>query len=1223
MSNRKDINITTVFHVHLPFDTNSYNPTVLGNCETLGYWKKPKVFLRQIPNSTLWVSDPVHISATPYVEYKYCLVSPWIHSLNFEGGYDRRLIHRGNIYEVWSDSEDFQKNKASSEDYAFVDYIYKTINSSDNLKNGIIDYQHILSTHREEFKKIVGFITQNLSTSKTKEQVLFSHVLLGHYMDQQRGWSHKPSLPNEFPSSFVIKEFNSIDDYSNLPSNAERMVVKAFSALIQHNSKHGFLDWITIFAPASKFDTSYSFIDSIEIYDYKRRPGQFIKLLKEIKPIINYLEDSNLNALNKTMNKVIKMSYSVECLVHLQENFEDLENKTFLHEIRKKLLGLVNDKQLYWNDENIFSLHRLLKEPNLGWQNREYASVLKAIAESNHIIVLESFPEIYKFILGLNLGTSFNQTIKKGLEQESIKWFTNICRQRSSAYDIFRYLSSMYSTSTHGQEILNKLLSHNIVMSLPDDSIFSITSRITDFHEDIITHFTTLVKNKVRPLVQVPDERLLKMIMQICNSTTSLNIRNYICEEILCDILGHLQQVKDVRFSEIESFQLLSFQFAKFWMTIFKAKGCKQKLFSHPYFKETRETVIHLAMNIRDRTITIRFLQKIFKYFINDNRGLKDYLNCAIENYPGEYDIITDEIIEEYYNQCCKYNSTLERLQKFYEKFCSPQLVLDVKQYFDDLVKRLNDATLKESYVKDHWSMHAMTIEIMENYYYLVDSRTFYNVFRNALKAELIVEQAMNELFKVAVEDYKTMCIEYDQWEKIKCTVANEFWKNINVEHVDKEINFMTPYFNRFNNAYKIQELIKSLKFLVIISSTLERLHQLLAVIKALKLDIISCDQDFWVEELIHTLEDKELLLCQLEKTFDQFDKNEKMSSLTNDVWSVIEEICSAIGFVIFLKSLVGHNLKNLINGVDDHSDERLIQENTVQTFIQVKQILEPLFEEKKGDNKSKHSMVQGFLQILCGIVKKNPSLASKLRLCNANAQALKNICKNIYNRGEMTKEKIFYSVTKGVYLFKKMNDDENRYTATLSYSSEISPDSIANYTFENLQDLRGRALLIAKAPTNTKAFINEETSDAENIKANEITLEHMNKFVIRVDLAQEIIDAASSLKELGHFKYRDFQASTHTTQEMENLLKILLDDLQNWETIVNEAQQNHYYLTFFLAQHILNFYDYFSYNENITTTQLNIKEKCSMLLRYVNDKAELPDINSDILEIMENYYYL
>ncbi|CAG8475156.1 3381_t:CDS:10, partial [Racocetra persica] len=123
----------------------------------------------------------------------------------------------------------------------------------------------------------------------------------------------------------------------------------------------------------------------------------------------------------------------------------------------------------------------------------------------------------------------------------------------------------------------------------------------------------------------------------------------------------------------------------------------------------------------------------------------------------------------------------------------------------------------------------------------------------------------------------------------------------------------------------------------------------------------------------------------------------------------------------------------------------------------------------------------------------------------------------------------------------------------------------------------------------------------------------------------------------------------TRSTSDMENLLNTLLDDLRDWKQIVSEAQQNHYYLTFFLAQHILNFYDYFSCNENTVTThsnnkekqsifsmivknfsynesitRLNIKEECSVLLKSVNNKAELPNINFDILKIpleSKNYY--
>ncbi|KAF0556640.1 e3 ubiquitin-protein ligase [Gigaspora margarita] len=1070
-----------------------------------------------------------------------------------------------------------------------------------------MEYQYILNKHINEFKGIIDFVNQRLFTSETKEQVLFLCVFLGYYMDHHNGLTHKPCLPVKFQSSIAIKKFKNIDYYHNLSSNAKYMLVKAIKALVQHNSKFGSLDWITIFALAPKFDASYSFIDSIEIYAYKNQPYYFINLLKGINPYIDNLKNSNPEVLNKTLNMLIKISYDEECLAHLHECFKDYEDNNFKNELRKKLLELLKGQKLYWNSESISSLHRLIKDPDLEWQHGEYVNVLKAIAESNQNIVLEHFPEIFKFISGLNLWQH-----KSELERQSIKWFINICKE-SLTFDIFRYLSMMHSTSTHGREILKTLLNHNIMMSLSNDSIFPVASKIDDFHEDIITHFISLIKGRVEVLIEVPDEQLLEKIMRICDSTKCLNIRNRSCEEILCFILGRLQQIKNIKFSEVESFQLSLFQFEKFWMIIFKAKGCTNKLRSHSYFKEICEMMIHLTTSIRNQTIKIRLLRKIFNYFVNDNILLTNYINSAIENYPGEYDLITYEIIENNFNQCYEYNSILERLQKFYKLFCPSQLVSDVNQYFDDLTKRSNDATLKESYVKDHWSMHSISIEILENYYHFVESQTFCNIFQVTLKAEVTVKQVMNTTIKEAIENYTTKCKEFDNWEEIKCSVASEFWRNTNVGHVEKEISFMTPYVDKLKSSNNAQNLNGSVKLLVSIPPALERLHQLQIVIETL--GVTPRNQSSWVKVLISELEDKELLLRQLHKIFDRLNENEKMLSLTNDVWSTIIEISSAIDFVIFLKSLVGHDLTHLINGVDDHSDERLIQENTVHTFIQVKQILEPLLKESLEGSYE----IQEFLHMLRGIIKKNPSLVSKLRQCNANSRALMNLYRSISNRGEMTKEKIFYSVTKGVYSFETTKDDVCRYTATLSYPSDLLPNSITKYTFSELQDLRSRAKII-----NTKAFIDAKTLDNKSIKPNELTLAQMNNFIIGVDLAQEIIDTASSLKELGHFKYRDFHASTRSIQDMEKLLQTLSDDLQYWKTIVIRAQQNHYYLTFFLAQHILNFYDYFSCNKSTANTRSDIKEKCSIFLRYVNDKAKLPNINFDIIKIShepKNYY--
>ncbi|CAG8703637.1 7531_t:CDS:1, partial [Dentiscutata heterogama] len=313
--------------------------------------------------------------------------------------------------------------------------------------------------------------------------------------------------------------------------------------------------------------------------------------------------------------------------------------------------------------------------------------------------------------------------------------------------------------------------------------------------------------------------------------------------------------------------------------------------------------------------------------------------------------------------------------------------------------------------------------------------------------------------------------------------------------------------------------------------------------------------------------------------------------------WPIIKEMADSKDFLIFLQSLVGHDLKNLINGVDDHSDERLIQEDTVSTFIRVKQILEPLVTKSED---SADLAVEKFLRSLFNVISKNQTLSGKLRLCNAHAQALKNMYENISNRGEVTKERIYYAVTKGEYTFQRIDDEEYKCTATLSYQSHNARDvnALTKYTFNDLQDLRGRALLIAKSPVNTK------TSD-DSSKSSEISAFHMNEFVVQVDLAQQIINVSSQLVELGHFDYRNFKYSTKSARQSAELLQTLNENLQEWKDIVDLAQQDHYYLTFFLARQILVFYDYFTSTSK--SNGENSKDKCRMLLRLVNDKAELP----------------
>src|SRR5207247_3725147 len=97
-------------------------------------------------------------------------------------------------------------------------------------------------------------------------------------------------------------------------------------------------------------------------------------------------------------------------------------------------------------------------------------------------------------------------------------------------------------------------------------------------------------------------------------------------------------------------------------------------------------------------------------------------------------------------------------------------------------------------------------------------------------------------------------------------------------------------------------------------------------------------------------------------------------------------------------------------------------------------------------------------------INKVNPNLANKIVLCNNNCMALENIYKNIDQKSEeIIEEKIKNAVIKGSYTFKR-DTKGNKCIVLMTYTSNKGQNS---YTFNDLQDLHGHALLIAKPTVN------------------------------------------------------------------------------------------------------------------------------------------------------------
>ncbi|CAI2175253.1 8941_t:CDS:2 [Funneliformis geosporum] len=144
-----------------------------------------------------------------------------------------------------------------------------------------------------------------------------------------------------------------------------------------------------------------------------------------------------------------------------------------------------------------------------------------------------------------------------------------------------------------------------------------------------------------------------------------------------------------------------------------------------------------------------------------------------------------------------------------------------------------------------------------------------------------------------------------------------------------------------------------------------------------------------WIERLEQLL-DCGVELGQINSIFEFLDKN--LSTVNENCWKLITELSNAVDFIDFLKNIADHDITNLINGVDDHSDEKLIQEDTVTSLIQVKQFLMPLME-KKTDT------VADVLNVLLNLIKTNPTLGDKISLCSNSNMALQNMYNSISNR--------------------------------------------------------------------------------------------------------------------------------------------------------------------------------------------------------------------------------
>ncbi|CAB5385540.1 unnamed protein product [Rhizophagus irregularis] len=591
--------------------------------------------------------------------------------------------------------------------------------------------------------------------------------------------------------------------------------------------------------------------------------------------------------------------------------------------------------------------------------------------------------------------------------------------------------------------------------------------------------------------------------------------------------------------------------------------------------KNIKTSINELAGLLIERTIDLKLLQQILKY---DDEYLFRHFDSAVPKKKALGDVVVsrDEIetLRKVYDY---YQIKLDMLSKFYSIFCPSEKVKDVTNYIRDVkqnLQSLDKIKAKQVFLSDHWAFHEKTLDSARNCYRFNRSQTFRNIFDSCIKkdaAAVNVEYIAQKLIPNVFIKYNAICKQLKDWEKLKCSEATLFWKN--VMDINVELDLIKDY--KISGS---QKFMQTLDYVIKIPHWIQRLEELEKVVE-MKVFKVPHDDDDWLSKAISNLKGDSMKLGQINNFFDCLSKN--LSDINHDSWKFIKELSSAEEFFSFIKKIAEHDIKNLINGVDDNLDGRLIQENTISSLIEVKQFLFPLM------NKNMESIFD-LLKELLNIIKKNHTLGEKIALCNSNNMALQNIYNNIQNREEATKEKIKNAVLNGTFTFTR-DRKEDKCLVSLQYPSKFN----VKYNLKEILDLRGRALLIVSKPKNTVVINNKETEMFKDV---------IDRFVTQVDVALEIISTVSMLIQIGHFDFIKFEIKLQGT-DMKDYLEFLKEEIKNWQDVIDRAQENCYYLTFFTARHVLSFYDYFTSEKSDEENE----EECKTLIRFVNSKAQLP----------------
>ncbi|CAG8692509.1 10656_t:CDS:2, partial [Racocetra persica] len=1016
------------FHVHLPQQIERHGePVIMGNCEELGSWKMITIQLTQPHKQeypTYWRSHPVDIRiGRNDIKYKYGIFNQYRRTIDYEGEGERQNrtldTSTNDQYDIWLNSR--KHSIFGLKEFAFIKCIYDGVNN-ENLKDKVMQFQSLLEHHRNHTLNSISidFIMQRCQDKREKR--LFLCVLLGYHLKYRSGpYAFTPQLPTHFRSDCLLEALQYVQ-YDTFPTNIKQIMTPVVVVLVRHNAiVRGSFEWLRIFRVAQLLDPNYAFVDGFTGARYDDK--QISHLLKEWPKIVNpYLEQiddrvyikiakwlisfcSNMETLNIIWRDCIYHTPSIDreiandfngtvnkIIAHdnasaLYENFTKVipeHREIVAHLFRERIINLLKNQQGGWDKNNLSAFGKLLKDKDLYFERENFLSVINCVSQSAVFNVLNMFPELLEYWI----NSRFSNTRSPEVTNICQQWFTRILSMLNYNHNmplneggrficaIYEHLLRLQSLLSEKSKIYQALLriAEERIKKCSHNHILFATVQVAALNKSITIQFCNLVTENVLVAREIRNinNNLIEMIRWICGQNNKVNLDNLdvpnsISESLLCHIMTCLENHTSQVYTSDQQLDLI--KHTNFWRLIFNARGNVAVLHKHSYVMKIRTAISNLASSIVDKTIDIKTLQAILSKYDKD-RQLSECLNVA--NSPNtkktfQSVIISENNISAVRKECKTFEDRFRCLKAFYSTFCPPDKIADSELYTTDLeakLKMLSKVQLKEALSSRYWERHEDLLQKVADAYEYANSMTFTNIYETHLSQitdEIQVDYVINTLIPEVREEYLKTFKKYKdkKWEQIKYSEAFPLWKGVDDVKTELELINKSVYLGRNN-----QDLEKSIKHLTAIPKWEERLHKLSAVVEIFNVSVKTED---WLGRSLKILKEDVLVLGKVVE-FVKYCKDHNPTDNEN-YWLLIKELSSASDLVEFLQTIAENDIKNLINGVDDFSDERLIQADTVSSLIQVKQSVVQLMNKSSKE----------FLRVLLKISRENPSLPNKI----------------------------------------------------------------------------------------------------------------------------------------------------------------------------------------------------------------------------------------------------